>query len=112
MIGDALSRAGFSGDHQVLRLEDPYGGINEHNGHRKRSRLPLSTAEEVLVNITRGTTLMGVVAEDLVQEARKLARPMRRFTLIDRRSPEAQKQDPFVQGDILWLDNEERGSDH
>jgi hypothetical protein len=55
---------------------------------------------------------MGVVAEDLAQEARKLARPARRFALIDRRDPEEQRRDPFVEGDILWLDDEGSNGDY
>jgi hypothetical protein len=55
---------------------------------------------------------MGVIAEDLAQEARRLTRPARRFALIDRRDPEEQKRDPFVEGDLLWLDNEGSNGDY
>ncbi|MGD0775997.1 MAG: TM1812 family CRISPR-associated protein, partial [Candidatus Solibacter sp.] len=111
-IPEALSRAGFDGEHCFLRLEDPYAGKDERRKLAEESRQYLASADDVSVNITGGTTLMGVVAEDLAQEARKLARPVRRFALIDRRSPEEQKRDPFVEGDILWLDNEERDGDY
>jgi hypothetical protein len=111
-IPEALSRAGFDGEHRSLRLEDPYAGKDERRKLAEESRQYLASADDVSVNITGGTTLMGVVAEDLAQEARKLARPVRRFALIDRRSPEEQKRDPFVEGDILWLDNEERDGDY
>ena len=111
-VPEALSRAGFTGETCSLRLEDPYSGKQERKKLTEESRQYLASADRVSVNITGGTTLMGVVAEDLAQEAQKLARPVRRFALIDRRSPEAQKGDPFVEGDILWLDNEERDGDY
>lgn len=111
-VPEALSRAAFSGEHFLLRLEDPYAGIDEIKRLIKASRQYLSSADKVSVNITGGTTLMGVVAEELAQKARKLARPVRRFALIDRRSQVEQKDSPFVEGDILWLDSEERNGDY
>jgi hypothetical protein len=111
-VPDALSRAGFHGEHRSLRLEDPYAGKDERRKLIEESRQYLASADDVSVNITGGTTLMGVVAEDLAQEARKLARPARRFALIDRRDPEEQRRDPFVEGDILWLDDEGSNGDY
>ncbi len=111
-VPEALSQASFDGEHRLLRLEDPYAGKDERKRIMKEARQELAAAEEVLVNITGGTTLMGVVAEDLAQEARRLARPVRRFALIDKRPPEQQRREPFVEGDILWLDEEERDGDH
>ena len=111
-VPEALSRAAFSGEHFLLRLEDPHAGIDEIKTLVKASRQYLSSADKVSVNITGGTTLMGVVAEDVAQEARKLARPVRRFALIDRRSQGEQKDSPFVEGDILWLDSEECNGDY
>lgn len=109
---DALSRAGFHGEHCSLRLDDPYAGKDERRKLIEKSRQYLTSADDVSVNITGGTTLMGVIAEDLAQEARKLARPVRRFALIDRRPTEEQKQNPFVEGDLLWLDNEGSNGDY
>jgi hypothetical protein len=111
-VPEAFSQANFGGEHRFLRLEDPYAGKDERKRIMKEARQELAAAEEVLVNITGGTTLMGVVAEDLAQEARRLARPVRRFALIDKRPPEQQRREPFVEGDILWLDEEERDGDH
>jgi hypothetical protein len=111
-VPDALSRAGFHGEHRSLRLEDPYAGKDERQKLIEESRAYLASADDVSVNITGGTTLMGVIAEDLAQEARRLTRPARRFALIDRRDPEEQKRDPFVEGDLLWLDNEGSNGDY
>lgn len=111
-VPEALSHARFAGEHRLLRLEDPYAGKDERKRIIREARRELAAADEVLVNITGGTTLMGVVAEDLANEARRFARPVRRFALIDKRPPEQQKLEPFVEGDILWLDEEERDADY
>jgi hypothetical protein len=111
-VPEALSQAGFDGEHLLLRLEDPYAGKDERKRIIREARRELAAADEVLVNITGGTTLIGVVAEDLAHEARRFVRPVRRFALIDKRPPEQQKREPFVEGDILWLDEEERDGDY
>lgn len=106
-VQQALTQAGFQGQHHLLRLEDPYAGIAERRRIVSEARGELAVADQVCVNVTGGTTLMGIVVDDLAQEARRFARPVRRFALIDRRTPEEQKQNPFVLGDLLWLDQEE-----
>ena len=50
---------------------------------------------------------MGLVAEALAAAARKLACPVRRFGLIDRRPPEQQDTDPYQAGETFWLDSAE-----
>ena len=62
-------------------------------------------AEEVLVNVTGGTTLMGLAAEALANAARDLARPaVRRFGPADRRPPAEPDADPYRVGEPFWLD--------
>ena len=56
------------------------------------------------MNVTGGTTLMGLAAETLASTARRLACPVRRFGLIDRRSPDRQMADPYQPGEPFWLD--------
>lgn len=47
---------------------------------------------------------MGLAAEALASTARRLARPVRRFGLIDRRPPDQQMDDPYQTGEPFWLD--------
>ena len=91
---------------QVLQLDDPFGGHAEIRRTVGRARECLFESREVLVNVTRGTTLMGLAAEALTSEARRLARPVRRFGLIDRRPVERQDADPYQTGEVFWLDGE------
>ena len=47
---------------------------------------------------------MGLAAEALASTARGMARPVRRFGLIDRRPADRQMADPYQTGEPFWLD--------
>ena len=104
-ITDAASHAAFVGKTEPIELVDPHGGFDEITKAVDQVRPYLLEADEVVANMTGGTTLMGIIVQQLVEEAQKLDRPVRRFVLIDRRPPAQQDQDPFVQSDCHWLDN-------
>ena len=103
-IPNAASRAEFEGDIRQIELADPHGGFAEIGAAAERVRRDLLNADEVLANMTGGTTLMGLVIQRLVEEAQNLDRTVQRFALIDRRPPTEQDSDPFVQSDCHWLD--------
>ncbi|MCC6785233.1 MAG: CRISPR-associated DxTHG motif protein [Planctomycetes bacterium] len=103
LASDAAARAGFSGDLELLCV-DPYGGRPEIEHVVERLRPKLFTADRIIVNVTGGTTLMGLAAEAIAAEARSLARTVRRFGLIDRRPPKEQDLDPYQVGEPFWLD--------
>lgn len=104
MIREVADRAAFRGPIIPLVLKDPYGGISEFADLRKDAQATCLRASQVLVNITGGTTLMGLAAQDLDNLARSLARPVQRFGLIDRRLPAEQEADPYRAGEAFWLD--------
>ncbi len=104
-INDAAKYADFAGHIESIELVDPHGGFDEITKAVDQARRHLLGADEIVANMTGGTTLMGIIVQQLVEEAQKLDRPVRRFVLIDRRSPEDQDRDPFVQSDCHWLDN-------
>ena len=107
MIAQALQRAGYSGEAGPLLLEDAFGGGSAAIRRlAPAARAHFIGATEVLVNVTGGTTLMGLAAEELAAAARALACSVRRFGLIDRRPPEQQDADPYQAGEPFWLDAE------
>ena len=113
MIAEVLEHAEFAGKVVPLIIEDAFGGgaarirrlASEARGH-------FIGAADVLVNVTGGTTLMGLAAEELAATARSLACPVRRFGLIDRRTPERQTSEPYRIGEPFWLDTDEEGDAH
>ena len=104
-IEKASQHAGYKGVVKSLLLEDPYGGRSEIERLVGVARRCFIGSGQVLVNVTGGTTLMGLTAEALADTARKLACPVHRFGLIDRRPPEQQDADPYRTGEPFWLDS-------
>ena len=104
MMPDAAKHADFKGHIEQIELADPLGGFAEIDEVAERAHGYLSHADEVVANMTGGSTLMGVIVQRLVEDAQKLDRPVKRFALIDRRSTEEQDSDPFVESDCHWLD--------
>lgn len=111
LISEAAERAGFTGVIAPLLLQDPYGGLQEFPRLRQEAQQPFLRATELLVNVTGGTTLMGLAAQDLCDLARSFARPVRRFGLIDRRSPNEQTADPYQLGEPFWLEGQAEADD-
>lgn len=106
-IEEAVGKVGYAGEIERLRFEDPHGGLEEIKRLTEAARPRLLGAEEVLINVTGGTTLMGLAAEQLTNAARDLACPsVRRFGLVDRRPPAKQDAEPYVIGEPFWLDCE------
>ncbi len=97
-------QAKFKGDIERIELTDPHSGFAEIDATAEHARRGLLNADEVLANMTGGTTLMGLIIQRLVEEAQKLDRTVRRFALIDRRPPTEQDSDPFMKSDCHWLD--------
>ena len=113
MIAEVLERAEFAGEFEPLLVEDAFGGgATAIKCLARSARKHFVGASEVLVNVTGGTTLMGLAAEELAATARRLACPVRRFGLIDRRPPEQQNAEPYRAGEPFWLDADEEGDGH
>jgi hypothetical protein len=103
-VAAALQETKFIGDVHEIRMADPYGGQSEIGPLLQEARAHLAVAEEVAVNLTGGTTLMGIAVAAIADEARRLARDVRRFGLVDRRRPSEQEADPYRIGETFWLD--------
>jgi CRISPR-associated DxTHG motif protein len=107
MIDESARRAKFPRENIIpLMLEDPYGGTGEFKRLKEEAGPFCSDASEVLVNVTGGTTVMGLAAQELESLAKEsFARPVQRFGLIDRRPPDLQKAKPYERGEAFWLSN-------
>jgi hypothetical protein len=107
-VAKALSAAGAEGLPCTVReMTDPFAGFREARDSVAEARPLLVHAGEIVVNLTGGLTVMQYVVDQIAEEARRLGVPVRRIALVDRRSPEAQRTDPFVQGELIALDGKE-----
>lgn len=103
----ALERAGAQPRRIVRTMADPHTGFREADGLLDAEvRVALQAADEVLVNITGGTTAMQYVVQRIAEASRELGVPTRVFALVDRRPAAVQQADPYVLGEIVWLDEE------
>jgi hypothetical protein len=91
-------------------MQDPFNGADEIEGMKQQARQICLNADEVLANLTGGTTLMGVVVQTLCEQARDDQRPCWRFGLTDKRSLEKQKQNPWIESELFWLDKKSGGA--
>jgi hypothetical protein len=104
-IDEASSKSQFRPEILPLVMDDPHSGIGEFKGLLDKARCWLFEADALEVNLTGGTSLMGVLAGRLLEHgARTYRRTARRFVMVDRRSTEEQKNDPWVEGEITYLD--------
>ncbi len=106
-IEEAASAATYGGAIKRLRLDDPYGGRGEIERLVAAARGHFVGADEVILNVTGGTTLMGLATEALAAEARRLAGFVRRFGLIDRGPPKERDENPYRAEEPFWLDGTE-----
>lgn len=104
---EAVTRAGSSAALIPITFVDPVGGTSEIDQVVAAATPHLLEGPEVLVNLTGGTTLMGLTVERIASEAHRLGRPVRRFGLIDRRTSAEQREDPFRAAEPYWLDSED-----
>lgn len=102
----ALQEAGFVGSREILIMQDPFNGYSEIGSLCERARSTLLGGDEVLVNLTGGTTMMGIAVQRMFEQARNDQRPCRRFVLADKRSAEEQRNNPWIEADLFWLDQE------
>lgn len=101
---DAAREAGYEPDIKLAILEDPFAGHNSIKGLVSAQQQRLLAADNVIVNLTGGTTLMGIAVQQMFERACDLQRPGRRLILIDKRSPNEQADAPWVAGEPFWLD--------
>ena len=107
-LAAALEEAAAQPRTLVRLMADPHVGFREAAGLLDADvRAALEAADEVLVNITGGTTVMQYVVQRIAETAQSLGTPTRRFALVDRRAVEAQRAEPYVLGEIVWLDDRE-----
>ncbi len=107
-VSQAVERAGCADlPVQILEIADPHRGFREADSHLAVFDHLFVAAQEVVINVTGGTTVLQYVVERFADRARRLGTPVRRVALVDRRSPEAQRAEPYVLGELVDLNGNE-----
>lgn len=107
-LDEIMEKAGWGGNRMVRLMRDPHAGFDEVESFAKDVTPAVMQADEVVVNITGGTTAMQHIVQQVAAFAADLGRPVRRAALVDRRPPQEQRDDPYVPGELIWLDRERR----
>lgn len=104
-LDEALRAAGAASlPCDYIQMEDPYSGFAEAERMLTSGRLQrLLDAEEVIVNLTGGTSVMQYVVDYMAREAAGLGAKVKRVALVDRRSLAEQQADPYVIGECIAL---------
>ncbi len=104
-INEAMKQAKSTVKIQIMLMDDIHTGIDEFDKLVAESSLMLFEADEIHANFTGGTSLMGALVNRLVARSRReYQRVVREFVLIDKRTPQAQRDHPWELGDIYYLD--------
>lgn len=104
LVDEVLTRASQRPEVVRFSLADPFRDLDEARRLVRKVRGELVRTEEVVVNLTGGTTLMGLAVEWIGEEAERIGRRVRRLVVLDRRPREAQEQDFYMVGEGVWLD--------
>lgn len=103
-IQDIIGKAEWQGELTVLLMEEPFTGFGETRKLVRKIQPVLEASEEVIINITGGTTAMQYVMQAAAESANNQKIPIKTIALVDRRSPADQKANPYILGEIVWLD--------
>lgn len=108
-ISEAISRAGCPNLEVVTyEMEEPFYGFGEGKQVLSKSRSSnLFMAKELVINITGGTTAMQHVVERVGEDCRHLGLRVRRIALVDKRTIQEQRSDPWQLGELYALDQVE-----
>lgn len=86
-----------------LLLDDATGGLEQKDKLIDNYDLDLAKAEEVVHCLTGGSTLTNFISAELADRARSMNVKVETFGLVDRRTREEQKENPYQLGQLLEL---------
>ncbi|MGI6166418.1 MAG: TM1812 family CRISPR-associated protein [Limnochordia bacterium] len=104
-VAGSQARARYTGNLCILPMQNPFTGFDEAPELCKQldKMLPADDQEaEVIVNLTGGTTAMQFVISRLGEFLESRGHEVQYVAMIDRRTPEEQRQDPYVKGEMIY----------
>lgn len=107
---EIAQKAGWSGESTIRHMQDPHSGFSEAESLAGAALPTILQVDQVVVNTTGGTTAMQHIVQQIAARVKKQGRPVWRVALVDRRSPQEQRDNPYVTGELIWLDGEKESN--
>jgi hypothetical protein len=102
-LDEIKKESNYNGDIKSIVFEDPHAGFSESKRIVEDSRKYLVDADEIVINITGGTTAIQHAVNEIAREAEGLGKKVRQIALVDRRPVEEQRGKPYVAGELIDL---------
>jgi len=103
-LKEILGKTEYDGTIHLKFMEKPHDGFEEIPSIVKECEELLVNADEIVCNVTGGTTAIQWAISRLAERAKNLSRDVSRVAMVDRRSYEKQKKNPYVKGELIRLD--------
>jgi hypothetical protein len=103
-LDEIRDRAEYPGEIITYTMRDPFTGFTEIPEMLDRVMPTVTAAAQVVVNVTGGTTAQQCAVQAIAKKAKK-NRPLRQIALVDRRDPQEQRNEPYVVGESIALDD-------
>jgi len=99
-LAEIIRRADYRGPVEVVRVDDPFNCFNQA-GQKVDEVLDLIGRGPCVVNITGGTTALQFIIQRAGSALENRGVQVHYAALIDRRDVQAQKDDPWVVGELV-----------
>lgn len=104
-IDEIIQKANYTGKYKLIVMREPFSGFAEAKEIAEEAESILLQGEKFVVNITGGTTAMQYIVQKIADDAKNINAHIKTFALVDRRTPEEQRINPYELGEIVWLDD-------
>lgn len=105
-IDEIMHKSQSTAEYKLIVMKEPFTGFGESEEVIKEVKDILLQGEESIINITGGTTAMQYTVQEIANEVKNTNPGIKTIALVDRRSPEEQRANPYEKGEIIWLDTE------
>ena len=112
-VEEAIKKASYDNKNiKKIIMDDPFAGVteikhiksnfltSEYSEYRELREL-IQDAEEIVVNLTGGTTMMQILVDYISKVANEMGKNIKKVITIDRRDVTEQKKEPFMVGEVI-----------
>lgn len=104
-LDEIANQSVWSGNRDLYLMRDPFTGFDEKEAVFEQVLPLIKGSQKIVVNITGGTTAMQHIMQQIASLASQADNNVQRIALVDRRSPAEQRDNPYVLGEVIWLDD-------